>query len=104
MHRKQLVLIAGGDGKGQDFSAPLADPVARYVRAVLLIGKDAGSIRDAMQATGVELIDCTHWKKQRRKLPNWRRQAMRCCCRRPAPASTCSRTMRIARSVCRRGA
>jgi UDP-N-acetylmuramoylalanine--D-glutamate ligase len=39
---KQLVLIAGGDGKGQDFS-PLADPVAKYARAVLLIGKDAGS-------------------------------------------------------------
>ena len=55
---QQLVLIAGGDGKGQDF-APLADPVAKYVRAVLLIGKDAGSIRDAIQATSVQLIDCT---------------------------------------------
>jgi UDP-N-acetylmuramoylalanine--D-glutamate ligase len=55
---QQLVLIAGGDGKGQDF-APLADPVAKYVRAVLLIGKDAGSIRDAIQATNVQLIDCT---------------------------------------------
>jgi len=54
---QQLVLIAGGDGKGQDF-APLADPVAKYVRAVLLIGKDAGSIRDAIQSTNVQLIDC----------------------------------------------
>jgi UDP-N-acetylmuramoylalanine--D-glutamate ligase len=54
---QHLVLIAGGDGKGQDFS-PLADPIAKYVRAVLLIGKDAGSIRDAVQSTGVELIDC----------------------------------------------
>ena len=54
---QQLVLIAGGDGKGQDFS-PLADPVAKYVRAVLLIGKDAGNIRAAVQSTGVELIDC----------------------------------------------
>ncbi len=54
---QQLVLIAGGDGKGQDFS-PLADPVAKYVRAVLLIGKDAGSIRDAIQSTNVTLIDC----------------------------------------------
>jgi UDP-N-acetylmuramoylalanine--D-glutamate ligase len=53
----QLVLIAGGDGKGQDFS-PLADPVAKYARAVLLIGKDAAGIRAAVQATGVELIDC----------------------------------------------
>lgn len=52
-----LVLIAGGDGKGQDFS-PLADPVAKYARAVLLIGKDADSIRAALQATGVEMINC----------------------------------------------
>ncbi|CAL62927.1 UDP-N-acetylmuramoylalanine--D-glutamate ligase (UDP-N-acetylmuramoyl-L-alanyl-D-glutamate synthetase) (D-glutamic acid-adding enzyme) [Herminiimonas arsenicoxydans] len=55
---KHLVLIAGGDGKGQDFS-PLADPVAKYARAVVLIGKDAASIRAAIAATGVELIDCT---------------------------------------------
>ncbi len=52
----KLLLIAGGDGKGQDF-APLADPVAKYVRAVLLIGKDAGKIRDALARTGVELQD-----------------------------------------------
>ena len=52
-----LVLIAGGDGKGQDFS-PLADPVAKYARAVLLIGKDADNIRAALQATGVEMINC----------------------------------------------
>ncbi len=52
-----LVLIAGGDGKGQDFS-PLADPVAKYARAVLLIGKDADNIRAALQATSVELINC----------------------------------------------
>ncbi|HEX2603875.1 MAG TPA: UDP-N-acetylmuramoyl-L-alanine--D-glutamate ligase [Oxalicibacterium sp.] len=54
---QRLVLIAGGDGKGQDF-APLAEPVAKYVRAVLLIGKDAANIRQALQATGIELIDC----------------------------------------------
>jgi UDP-N-acetylmuramoylalanine--D-glutamate ligase len=53
---RKLVLIAGGDGKGQDF-APLAEPVTRYVRAVLLIGKDAGSIRAALADTGVEIAD-----------------------------------------------
>jgi hypothetical protein len=37
---KRVVLIAGGDGKGQDF-APLAAPVAQYARAVVLIGRDA---------------------------------------------------------------
>ena len=53
----RLVLIAGGDGKGQDFS-PLAQPVARHVRAVILIGKDAGAIRAALVNSGVMLIDC----------------------------------------------
>ncbi len=53
----RLVLIAGGDGKGQDFT-PLAEPVAKFVRAVLLIGKDAPAIRTALAQTGVELIDC----------------------------------------------
>jgi len=55
---KHLLLIAGGEGKGQDFT-PLAEPVAKYVRAVLLIGTDAGSIRTALSSTQVELIDCT---------------------------------------------
>ncbi|GGI20138.1 UDP-N-acetylmuramoyl-L-alanine--D-glutamate ligase [Oxalicibacterium faecigallinarum] len=53
-----LILIAGGDGKGQDFS-PLADPVAKYVRAVFLIGKDAGAIRAALSESGTALTDCT---------------------------------------------
>jgi UDP-N-acetylmuramoylalanine--D-glutamate ligase len=54
---KQLILIAGGDGKGQDF-APLAEPVAKYVRTVLLIGKDAAAIRTAVADPEVEVIDC----------------------------------------------
>ncbi|OWW22893.1 UDP-N-acetylmuramoyl-L-alanine--D-glutamate ligase [Noviherbaspirillum denitrificans] len=53
----RIVLIAGGDGKGQDF-APLAEPVSKYVRAVLLIGKDGPSIRAAIEQSGVELADC----------------------------------------------
>ncbi|MCG2585324.1 UDP-N-acetylmuramoyl-L-alanine--D-glutamate ligase [Massilia sp. TS11] len=55
--QQKIVLIAGGDGKGQDF-APLADPASRYVRAVLLIGRDAPAIRAALGASGVELVDC----------------------------------------------
>jgi UDP-N-acetylmuramoylalanine--D-glutamate ligase len=38
-----LVLIAGGEGKGQDFS-PLAAAFRRKVRHVVLIGRDARSI------------------------------------------------------------
>jgi UDP-N-acetylmuramoylalanine--D-glutamate ligase len=39
----KVVLIAGGDGKGADFQ-PLAEPVAKHCRAVVLIGRDAPAI------------------------------------------------------------
>jgi UDP-N-acetylmuramoylalanine--D-glutamate ligase len=39
----KLVVILGGDGKGQDF-APLALPVQRFARAVATIGRDAAAI------------------------------------------------------------
>ncbi|MGK5022492.1 UDP-N-acetylmuramoyl-L-alanine--D-glutamate ligase [Janthinobacterium sp. LB2P10] len=54
---QRLVLIAGGDGKGQDFS-PLAEPVSRYVRAVVLIGRDAPALRTALEPAGVDIFDC----------------------------------------------
>jgi UDP-N-acetylmuramoylalanine--D-glutamate ligase len=54
---KKIWLIAGGDGKGQDFS-PLFDPVQRFAKGVLLIGKDAPLIQDALQATGVAVERC----------------------------------------------
>ncbi|HJV69165.1 Mur ligase family protein [Ideonella sp.] len=50
----KLVVVLGGDGKGQDF-APLAAPVARHARAVATIGKDAQGIEAALAATGVPL-------------------------------------------------
>ncbi|TWI63523.1 UDP-N-acetylmuramoylalanine--D-glutamate ligase [Pseudoduganella lurida] len=53
---QKLVLIAGGDGKGQAFD-PLAGPVSRYVRAVVLIGRDAPALRTALADTGVHLED-----------------------------------------------
>jgi UDP-N-acetylmuramoylalanine--D-glutamate ligase len=53
---RRLVVILGGDGKGQDFS-PLAEPVARHARAVLLIGRDAGRIRQALGGGSVPLHD-----------------------------------------------
>ncbi len=52
---KKIVLIAGGDGKGQDFS-PLADVVAKNARAVVLIGRDAPQIETALSGVKVDLI------------------------------------------------
>jgi UDP-N-acetylmuramoylalanine--D-glutamate ligase len=43
-----LVMIAGGEGKGQDFT-PLAAAFRGKVRETVLIGKDAAAIADALQ-------------------------------------------------------
>ncbi|MFW9606706.1 MAG: UDP-N-acetylmuramoyl-L-alanine--D-glutamate ligase [Pseudomonas sp.] len=43
----KLLLIAGGDGKGADFT-PLRASVARYCRAVVLLGRDAELIAAAL--------------------------------------------------------
>lgn len=55
---QSVVLIAGGDGKGQDFS-PLAQPVAEHARAVVLIGRDAEKIATAINGCGVPLYYVT---------------------------------------------
>jgi len=52
---QKVVLIAGGDGKGQDFS-PLQAPVAQNARAVVLIGRDAAQIEIVLDNTSVPLI------------------------------------------------
>ncbi|MGH1484773.1 MAG: UDP-N-acetylmuramoyl-L-alanine--D-glutamate ligase [Cellvibrionaceae bacterium] len=41
--KKNIVLIAGGDGKGADFS-PLKTPILNSVRVLVLIGRDAKEI------------------------------------------------------------
>jgi UDP-N-acetylmuramoylalanine--D-glutamate ligase len=56
--RDPVVLIAGGDGKGQDF-APLAPAVKARARAVVLIGRDAPAIAAALAAAHVPLARAT---------------------------------------------
>ena len=51
----KAVLIAGGEGKGQDF-APLNPAVAQHARAVVLIGRDAPLIETALHGSGVPLV------------------------------------------------
>ena len=50
----KLVLIAGGDGKGADFSS-LRAPVAAHCRAVVLLGRDADKLEKVF-AGSVEII------------------------------------------------
>jgi UDP-N-acetylmuramoylalanine--D-glutamate ligase len=56
--REKVVLIAGGDGKGQDF-APLAPAVKAHARAVVLIGRDAPAIAAALVHANVPLANAT---------------------------------------------
>jgi UDP-N-acetylmuramoylalanine--D-glutamate ligase len=51
-------LIAGGQGKGQDFSA-LGDAVARVCAGVYLIGEDAPELAVALGAVAPPVRDCT---------------------------------------------
>jgi UDP-N-acetylmuramoylalanine--D-glutamate ligase len=52
--RQKVVLIAGGDGKGQDFT-PLRSAVAARVRAVVLIGRDGDKIAQSIEGSGVPM-------------------------------------------------
>ncbi|MEO8921295.1 MAG: UDP-N-acetylmuramoyl-L-alanine--D-glutamate ligase [Caldimonas sp.] len=53
----KLVVILGGDGKGQNF-APLAAPLARHARAVVTIGRDAEAIERIVAAAGMAFERC----------------------------------------------
>ena len=54
---RPVVLIAGGDGKGQDF-AVLRPAVDAHCRAVLLIGRDAPAIERALAGSRAEVERC----------------------------------------------
>ncbi len=51
----KLVVILGGDGKGQAFS-PIADSMGKHARAAVLIGRDAPLIEKALQGAEYPII------------------------------------------------
>ena len=51
----RIALIAGGDGKGQDFS-PLREAVAKKTTGVVLIGRDSDKIASALAGSGVAIL------------------------------------------------
>jgi UDP-N-acetylmuramoylalanine--D-glutamate ligase len=53
---RKSVLIAGGEGKGQDF-APLGKAVEQHARAVILIGRDAPLIAQVVNGTVLRAKD-----------------------------------------------
>lgn len=67
---RKVVVILGGEAKGQDFS-PLVTPVSQYVRTVVLIGKDklliAAALRDVTVpvVTADTMVDAVHVATER---------------------------------------
>ena len=53
---QKVVLLAGGDGKGQDFS-PLLEAVQANARAVVLFGRDAPLIESVLLASELPIYD-----------------------------------------------
>jgi len=55
---RKAVLILGGEGKGQNF-APLVPAIRQRARYVLLIGRDAALIEQAIRPAGVQMETCS---------------------------------------------
>ena len=53
---KKIVVLLGGDGKGQDFS-PLIDVVSKYVRAIVFMGKDKAVIDEVLKSVDVPKVN-----------------------------------------------
>ena len=92
---RPFVLLLGGRHKGEPYTRlaePLAGPLPRGggVRRGGAAG-DAGPGRGAAGGAGRHLR-----RGARHRAASWPGRATRCCCRPPAPATTCSRTTRSA--------
>jgi UDP-N-acetylmuramoylalanine--D-glutamate ligase len=88
---RKAVLILGGDGKGQNF-APLAPVVKDRARHVLLIGRDAPLIEQALRASGVPLESCPSLEDAVARAARVARMGDAVLLSPPARASTCSVT------------
>ena len=53
---KNLVVILGGDGKGQDFT-PLLKPLKQFARAVIVMGKDAAQIQKDLRGVAFPVLE-----------------------------------------------
>lgn len=51
----KVILIAGGQGKGQEFS-PMGEPARQYLRAALLLGQDADKVADGLAGVPCERV------------------------------------------------
>ena len=57
---RNIILIAGGDSKGADFSR-MSNDVRRHIKYLVLIGRDAGKIRKSLEGC-TDITDATDMK------------------------------------------
>ena len=103
---RPVVLIAGGRDKGGDYAPLRRRARRRCARAVVLIGEAADKIAAGARRRGLPgRARARDWTRRsaRPRAPRPGR-ATRWCCRRPAPASTCSGTTSTAARCSARGA
>ncbi len=55
---KNLLVILGGDGKGQDFK-PLRQPLNQFARAVIVMGKDAAQIQKDFTGVAFPVLEAS---------------------------------------------
>ena len=95
----KIILIAGGEGKDADFSL-LKSPVKRYVRKVILIGRDADLIAAALDGS-TEIARARDLEQPYRWPIMMPKNMTRWCCPPPVPVSICLTDLRIvAISLC----
>ena len=63
---QKLVVILGGDGKGQNF-APLAPAIKAYAKGAVLFGRDGGLIGRAISGTGITIEHASTLEEATRK-------------------------------------
>ena len=90
----KIWLLAGGDGKGQDFS-PLAQTCRAYAAEVLCYGRDGAQIAQAVKDAVATSVQATLNDALRARC-YWQNQAMSLYFRLPVPASINTVIMYIA--------
>ena len=90
---RPFVLLLGGRHKGEPYTR-LAEPLRGRCRAVVAYGEAGGQVVRDLGAALTVVPGGRFRERARDRPPSWPSPATPCCCRPPAPATTCSRTTR----------
>jgi UDP-N-acetylmuramoylalanine--D-glutamate ligase len=91
---KKIFLIAGGDGKGQDFQ-PLRSPILQYVKTLLVIGRDGPKIAGLFEGLELPVIHANSLEEAVKTAASMAKAGDRVLLLLPVPVLICSKTMNI---------